>query len=539
MEAVVITSAGCGRIVREGRVQVRRRCQGPSSARLSVATGLILLLSCHDEVRGQSQGISGAATDAGSRPRTILARGPGELPRPGARSSPPSASSVSDSAPPGHPAAASTPTIPPAPARSAEKRFKVRDDYDRPVVARLHGQRGDKTVVVLPDGQLGFPTMQVPTNEPFHPSSADELATLLHRGPYAEYMLLRTEHYLIFYQSSLAFAQDSGRLLEEVYRGLIEAFTRNGIPVHESEFPLVAVIYATDRDFRAHQKLDPQVRAYYEFFTNRIFFYQRSERDQIEPKLAALLKPQTVAHEGVHQVLCNIGVQPRLSSWPLWLVEGMAEYCATTTNTKKGVTWAGLGGINSLNMATIRELDDPLSIQINAAKPQAIQVAQRPSASRTESVVTETRLTPTDYAHAWALTHYLARTRCGDFIKYLKYMGQMPPLDRRLPAEHLADFRKFFGDDLAKIDKKVDEYLRKLSQKKEYDRLPYYAVMFEETLGNGAVKRVGWVSQSPQVIQQWVQEKREESGVEPNWQAIPLPTRARAEIVAQRWVNGY
>ena len=168
--------------------------------------------------------------------------------------------------------------------------------------------------VVLPDGQLGLPTMHVPTDEPFRPMSADELAehscSTAHTPSSCSF---RTDHYLIFYQSSLAFAQDSGRLLEEVYRGLIDAFTRNGIPVHESEFPLVAVIYATDRDFRAEKKLDPQVRAYYEFFTNRIFFYQRSERDQIEPKVAALLKPQTVAHEGVHQVLCNIGVQPRLA----------------------------------------------------------------------------------------------------------------------------------------------------------------------------------------------------------------------------------
>jgi len=407
------------------------------------------------------------------------------------------------------------------------------------MVARLHGQSGGKTAVVLPDGQLGFTTMPVPTDEPFQPATADELASLLQQGPFAEYSLLKTDHYLIFYQSTLLFAQDSGRLLEEVYRGLIDAFTRNGIPVHESEFPLVAVIYATDHDFRAHKKLEPQVRAYYEFFTNRIFFYQRSERDKLEPKLAALLKPQTVAHEGVHQVLCNIGVQPRLSAWPLWLVEGMAEYCATT-NIKRGmVTWAGLGGINPLNMATIRELNDPLSNQIKGAKAQAIAVGERSSVLAIESLITEARLTPTDYAHAWALTHYLARKRSGEFVQYLKHMGQLPPLEPRTPEANLADFRKFFGSDLAKLDKKLDDYLRKLSQTKEYDRLPYYAVMLEENLGNGSIKRTAWVSQSPQMIQQWVQEKRMLLGYDPDWRADPYPTRARAELDAQRWVNGY
>ena len=84
--------------------------------------------------------------------------------------------------------------------------------------------------------------------------------------------------------------------------------------------------------------------------------------------MATLLKPQTVAHEGAHQILSNIGLQPRPCSWPLWLVEGLAEYCATTVNTKKGIVWSGMGAINSLHMATLRELDDPLSNQVNAGE---------------------------------------------------------------------------------------------------------------------------------------------------------------------------
>ena len=166
----------------------------------------------------------------------------------------------------------------------APERFKVRDEFGNCVVARLHGKYADTTALILPDGQLGFPTRLVPTVEPFQPHSADQLQTLLQKkGPYADYDLWKTEHYLIFYKSTLPFAQDSGRLLEDLYRGLIEAFRRHGFPVHPTEFPLVAVIFATERDFRDHKHVDPQVRAYYEYFTNRIFFYQKSERDLLEP----------------------------------------------------------------------------------------------------------------------------------------------------------------------------------------------------------------------------------------------------------------
>ncbi len=430
----------------------------------------------------------------------------------------------------------------PAPDASpqANQHFKVLDEFGKCVVARFHGQDGGKTALILPDGQLGFANRLVPTSEPFQPLTPDQLETVLREGPFAEYNLVKTDHYLIFYKSSLAFAQSSGRLLDELYKGLVEAFRRNGFPVHDTEFPLVAVIFATEHDFQAHKKVDPQVQAYYEFFTNRIFFYQKSERDLIEPKLATLLKPQTVAHEGAHQILSNIGLQPRPSAWPPWLVEGLAEYCATTVTTKKGIVWRGMAAINSLHMATLRELDDPLSKQVNGGDVHPMQVARQRMMTQTESLLLKQSLTPTDYAQAWALTHYLAQKHGADFVNFLKAMSQIPPLQARTPQANLAEFRRYFGTDLTKLDKKLDEYIRKLSQKKSYDPLPYYTVIFAQPLGNGVIRRSATYSQSPQMIQQWVQEQTAPQGGEPNWEAVPYPTRARAILAAEEWMRaGY
>ncbi len=357
---------------------------------------------------------------------------------------------------------------------------------------------------------------------------------MLQQGPFAKFLLLKTDHYLVFYQSSLAFAQDSGRLLEEVYRGLIDAFTRNGIPVHESEFPLVAVIYATDRDFKAQMKLEPPGSRLLRAFHQSHHLLPALRARPLEPKVAALLKPQTVAHEGVHQVLCNIGVAAALEPLAALARRRNGRVFASTKPSKKGgITWAGLGGINSLNMATLRELDDPLSLQAGDGKLQAIPVSRRQSASRTESLVSESHLTPTDYAIAWSLTHYLARMRCSDFVKYLKHLNQLPPFEPRSPEQQLADFRKFFGDDLAKVDKEVDKYVRNKLSKKDYDPLPHYAVTFEQTLPNGAVKRAACVNQSPQMIQQWVEEKRSIHGGEPEVHVFAYPTRARAMYDAE------
>jgi hypothetical protein len=536
MELVEISSVGRGRAIRVHQPGPRCcRFFRARSGRLVLAASLLGLVSVNDRALGQSptgQTQSHASLSAQQSllnktrqpshqtiARTVSARPRADQPPP-----PPPAAVVSSPA--------TEPSAPPP------KRFKVRDEFGNCVVARFHGEFGGNTALVLPDGQLGTPNRLIPTDEPFQPLTADQLQNQLTDGPFAEYQLLKTDHYLIFYKSTLTFAQDSGRLLEDLYEGLLKAFLRNGFPVHDTEFPLVAVIFATDKDFRAHKQVDSQVQAYYEFFTNRIFFYEKSDRDKIEPKLSTLLKPQTVTHEGAHQILSNIGLQPRPSSWPLWLVEGLAEYCATTVITKKGIAWSGMGAINSLHMATLRELDDPLSNQVNSARMQPTKVARQRMMAHTESLMLKTALTPTDYAEAWALTHYLARTRGPEFVKYLKAMSQVSPLRPRTPEENLAELRLYFNDDPAKLDKKLDEHIRKLSQKKGYDPLPFYTVFFAQPLGNGMIRRGAMFSQSPQMIQQWVQDMTAPHGAEPNWDVVTRPTRARAIFAAEAWMSG-
>ena len=422
----------------------------------------------------------------------------------------------------------------------AERRFKVRDENGQPVVARQHGQRDRNPVLLLPDGQLGIPNMLIPTKEPFRPYTADELLARLKDGPLSAFQVLKTPHYLIFYQSSEPFAESSGRWLEDLYRRLLDAFRKHEMPVHDAEFPLVAVIYATEQAFRASHRVDREVQAFYDIHKNRIFFYETSADEANAPEVSALRKPQTVAHEGTHQILQNIGVHPRLSVWPLWLVEGLAEYCATPANPRKGgkPTWDGLGMINGLHMATIRELEDPLSTAVHGRVPQAKALRREPGKPLVESLIRKPQLNPTEYALAWAMTHYLAVKREDDFVAFLKIMSQIQPLQPLTPEDHLAEFRKAFGDDLAKVDKAIDAYLKKLSRQKSFDPMPFYAVTYEQALPAGLVRRAAMVSQSPQLIQQWIGEITSPLGAQPTWQALPHSTRARALLSVEEWTRG-
>lgn len=437
-------------------------------------------------------------------------------------------------------------SIPPTPASRGRnpERIKIRDRSGRVMVARLHGEQDGQPRFILPDGQLGIPTRLIPTDEPFRPLTRDELYELLKEEQFSDFDSFKTTHYLIYFQgkseSSRKFAERSGALLENLYNGLTETFRKRGIPIHELEFPLVVVIFESEREFRAHKKVAPDVQAYYEIYTNRIHFYETSDRDHLAPELATLRRPQTVAHEGTHQILANIGVQPRLGAWPIWLTEGLAEYCAAPVQDKQGnATWNGLGMINALHMATIRDLEDPHSMQVKSRHEHTSRTGRDPGKPLLESLIRADHLSPTDYALAWALTHYLALKRGDDFVKFLIEMGKLPPLEPRTADQQVAAFKKSFGDDLAKLDKQIAGYLVKLARQKGYDHLPYYAVKFEQPFGNGMVRRAAMVSQSPSMIQQWIQEVSSPRGAAPSWDVNAHLSRHQALKAAESFMHGY
>ncbi len=422
--------------------------------------------------------------------------------------------------------------LPPTPASDA-KRIMVRDRRGHVVVTRVHGTgKGDQVAVLLPDGSIGWPDGLTYTEKPFVPATKAEMKAAL-QSEFNDFQTIDTKHYIVAFQGTRPFAQNSAQMLENLYAKVSDVLNKRGVPVHEAEFPLVAVIFHTEDDFRRHKRVAPDVQAYYDILSNRIFLYEKSKRDQMAPEVSALEKPQTVAHEGTHQVLQNIGVHPRLANWPLWLVEGLAEYCATPKIAKSGVpVWDGLGQPNLLHLATIRDLSDPLAVMVRGNG--AARIERDLSKTLVEYLVTRSELTPTDYALAWALTYHLARTRSDEFLDFVREMSALKPLEERTPDQHLKSFRAAFGENLVKIEAAVSKDLRKLRQ---IDALPYYAVFFEQQLGGSFIRRA-MVSQSPSVIRQWIENSTAPAGGIPHWQISEHPSRARATLAVDQWVGG-
>jgi hypothetical protein len=412
------------------------------------------------------------------------------------------------------------------------KRVRVGDRSGRTMIARVHGPP-EAGVVFLPDGHLGWPNRLIYTNEPFEPMTAEEVVEQLRAGQFADFHLLQAQHYAILYQCSPQFAEQSGKLLDSLYEGLLERFQSHGFPVHESEFPLVAVIFENESDFRAHREVDPDIQAYYEVVSNRIYFYETRKRDEDDPQFAAMRKPQTVAHEGTHQILQNIGVQPRLSDWPPWIVEGLAELAAAP-RTKNG-EWAGFSQGYPTHIATLEDLQDSMALQGRSARSARVRVGQASGRSRVEYIISRDRLTPTDYALSWALTHFLANKRTREFLNYLKELGQSTPGKKRDDAEELARFLRHFGANTEEMEPEISRHLSRL---RNQTPLVYYAVLFEQPVPGNLIRRGTLVSRSPPLIREWVEQRMPDPRGGPfTWRIVPFRSRQQAFLFTEQWLN--
>ena len=204
--------------------------------------------------------------------------------------------------------------------------------------------------------------------------------------------------------------------------------------------------------------------AYYNIQTNRVTMFDltadqkrpgqvfRNDR-QIEEILrnpSAVRMVATIIHEATHQLIFNRGVQTRFAESPLWLNEGLAMFFEAP-NLSASHGWTAPGKIFDERLIQFRKdlarRDGPRSLEMLISTDQRLRDQQTAASG---------------YAEAWALNHFLLNRKPEQFVKYLKFMGKKKALVEDSPEQRLADFIRFFGDDLEMIDKEFVRYIRKL-----------------------------------------------------------------------------
>lgn len=305
-------------------------------------------------------------------------------------------------------------------------------------------------------------------DKPFAPLAREALTRKVLAELPTGFKLHQTKNYLICYNTSAAYAQWVGALYERLFAGFYNYWTRRGITLHEPQFPLVAFVFDSRDSYArfSQAELGEGVRSiigYYSLRSNRMIMYDLTGADELRgagPKVptAALINHllsqpaaermvATIVHEATHQLAFNSGLQVRFADVPFWVSEGVAIYFESPDlESSKG--WRKIGAVNRVNL-------------INFHKALRTRPAGAFETLLSEDKQFRDPATAADaYAEAWALNYFLLQTKADAYVKYIQALAEQTPLVTVTPAERIAQFKQFFGDDLTALEAEFLRYLR-------------------------------------------------------------------------------
>jgi len=350
-----------------------------------------------------------------------------------------------------------------------------REDMERELVGRVlvEGQDGSLLFQTL-DGVMWVIEAQEVRGRrrdelPFRPLSKKEIGRRLVEELPRGFQIETTEHYVIAYNTSRAYARWCGNLWERLYRGFFNYWGTRRFPLHEPEFPLVALIFDDRAGFEAYAKEElgsavGAVIGYYNFRSNRVVTFdltglaqqnrsrrhrfQSSEIRQLLAQPAAERNVATLVHEVTHQLAYNTGLQTRFAGNPFWVAEGLANFFETPDlRSSKG--WRGIGKVNHYRLVQFRR---------NRAAQATGWLA---GLVQDDAPFRNSKTAGQAYADAWAVNYYFLKKRVKDYVAYLTELSKLQPLEEPSPEQRLATFRRHFGDP-QRVEQDVLKAMRRL-----------------------------------------------------------------------------
>ncbi len=300
----------------------------------------------------------------------------------------------------------------------------------------------------------------------FQPLQAPQLARQLLKELPPGFEAHTTTRYLVCHNTSREYAQWCGGLLERLNRAFVNFWTRKGFKLHESDFPLVAIVFADRASYVKFAEAEAgkgveRTNGFYSPHTNRMLMYDLTESSSASGGRGAsatqinflLSQPgadvtvSTIIHEATHQVAFNCGMQTRLADIPGWVSEGLAMYFETPDlESAKG--WKTIGAVNYSRLEQFRR-----------------SLPSRGAGSLKSLIADEKRLHDPSvaldaYAEAWALTYFLLKQNSKGYVTYLQKLAEKPPLVWDEPETRLNEFREAFGD----VDRLDREFARQMQK---------------------------------------------------------------------------
>ena len=162
-------------------------------------------------------------------------------------------------------------------------------------------------------------------SERFRAASVAEMTSALPRGleemasageGLGDFKIEPAGYYLFAYDCTEAYYRHTRSILESMLKGVVKQLAEWGLKPARPETRLVVVIMPNRQAFDAYDEMPDGVAAYYNGISNYVVLYEDDRLFDAAPEFALKQGSYIVAHEAIHQLLHNTGLQQRLSAWP-------------------------------------------------------------------------------------------------------------------------------------------------------------------------------------------------------------------------------
>lgn len=300
----------------------------------------------------------------------------------------------------------------------------------------------------------------------FQPLSVMDLRNQLSREFGKNMSIGSTRHYLVLAPSGRG--PDYAKVFEDQYSTLQRYFKTRGFTLTDPQFPLVAVVFPTQKQFTEYargegSKTMANMQGYYSPRTNRVALFESQAKsvavsaiDPLTNRRASGLPlfgttetelKATMIHEATHQIAYNIGLHSRMGETPRWVVEGMA-----TTFEPDGMRGTLAGSQPQQRINRERYLTFQNFVKSGRRPPKSLRSFIE-SEGLYDSAVLDF------YAQSWALTFFLVETRPRNYAAYLKRIAARDPFAVYPAKERLADFKETIHADVDWLDVQFVKYL--------------------------------------------------------------------------------
>ncbi len=263
---------------------------------------------------------------------------------------------------------------------------------------------------------------------------------------------------------------------ETIYAIFLDHFRRKGFAVHPPSGRMMVAAFDSQEGFEAYlgRRMSTAITGIYDRDTNRLVIYDYSRNrafraaqkqgDDVAKKIKSPLDRErvvgafrrdarefrddanigTVMHEVAHQLSFNGGLLQRDGDVPVWLAEGLACYCESTTNS----AWQGVGEPNPMRVGA-------LAVQVRGKGPlyPLKSLIQSDDWLRHSTTAGQAVL---GYSQSWALFRMLMEEKPAELRRYLDLIRT-----RQTPDGRLDDFVAAFGG-FAKMDARYQEYIHEI-----------------------------------------------------------------------------